>query len=206
MSRLDLGLRPDVSEIPAAVEDAEWFAAELDRHEMVDGEVPPALVREAVLAEHGGSIPEPLGVVAVSGGSSVAVSANGGAVAGDDGAGRDGSIRELVGSGRPKVGNEDRGEGDADERESASCSALSRRRRQQLIHGSLAEVGDRRNERLPVLAALRSTPRRVAPSLPRSPTSSRDGPISSRRHRRQRGPSPECHSRPTRSPSSPKRL
>jgi len=54
MSRLDLGLRPDVSEIPAAVDDAEWFAAELDRHEMVDGEVPPALVREAVLAELGG--------------------------------------------------------------------------------------------------------------------------------------------------------
>jgi len=93
MSRLDLGLRPDVSEIPAAVDDAEWFAAELDRHEMVDDEVPPALVREAVLAEHGGSIPEPLGVVAVSGGSSVAGSANDGAVAGDDGAGRDGSIR-----------------------------------------------------------------------------------------------------------------
>jgi len=56
----------------------------------------------------------------VSGGSSVARSANDGAVAGDDGVGLDGSIQELVGSGRPKVGNEDLGEGDADERESAS--------------------------------------------------------------------------------------
>ncbi len=48
-----------------------------------------------------------------------------------------------------------------------------------LIHGILASDVAQRNDRLPVLAALRSTTRRFAPSLHRPPSPAQDGPINS---------------------------
>ncbi len=46
----DLALRPDVAEMPTVVNEAERLLAKLDWHGMVDGQVPPALVQESVLA------------------------------------------------------------------------------------------------------------------------------------------------------------
>jgi len=70
--------------VPPTTNDAEGFVAELDRHEMVDREVSPARVREAVLAKHGRPEVQPFGVVALPDASSVFTGTDDGAIASDD--------------------------------------------------------------------------------------------------------------------------